>query len=60
MAIGAQQRDVFKMVLGQGMMLALIGIAIGLVGAFALTRFMAALFGVTTQIRQPSQPFRFC
>ena len=48
MAIGAQQRDVFKMVLGQGMMLALIGIAIGLVGAFALTRLMASmLFGVT-------------
>ncbi len=48
MAIGAQQRDVFKMVMGQGMMLALIGIAIGLVGAFALTRLMATmLFGVT-------------
>ena len=48
MSIGAQQRDVFKMVLGQGMMLALIGIAIGLVGAFALTRLMAAmLFSIT-------------
>lgn len=48
MAIGAQQRDVFKMVMGQGMMLTLIGIAIGLVGAFALTRLMATmLFGVT-------------
>ncbi len=48
MAIGAQQRDVFKMVMGQGMMLALIGIGIGLVGAFALTRLMATmLFGVT-------------
>ena len=48
MAIGAQQRDVFKMVIGQGMMLALIGIAIGLVGAFALTRLMSTmLFGVT-------------
>ena len=48
MAIGAQQRDVFKMMLGQGMLLALIGVAIGLVGAFALTRLMASmLFGVT-------------
>jgi putative ABC transport system permease protein len=48
MAIGAQQRDVFKMVIGQGMMLALIGIGIGLVGAFALTRLMSTmLFGVT-------------
>jgi putative ABC transport system permease protein len=48
MAIGAQQRDVFKMVIGQGMMLALIGIGVGLLGAFALTRLMATmLFGVT-------------
>jgi len=47
MAIGAQQRDVFRMILGQGMKLALIGIGIGLVGAFALTRLMASmLFGV--------------
>ena len=47
MAIGAQRRDVFKMILGQGMKLALIGIGIGLVGAFALTRLMASmLFGV--------------
>ena len=47
MAIGAQRRDVFKMILGQGMKLALIGIGIGLIGAFALTRLMASmLFGV--------------
>ena len=48
MSIGAQQGDVFKMVMGHGMTLAMIGIAIGLVGAFALTRLMTAmLFGVT-------------
>ena len=47
MAIGAQQRDVFKMILGHGMKLALLGIALGLVGAFALTRLMTTmLFGV--------------
>jgi putative ABC transport system permease protein len=47
MAIGAQPRDVFTMILGQGMKLALIGIGLGLVGAFALTRLMASmLFGV--------------
>ncbi|MBA2527762.1 MAG: ABC transporter permease [Pyrinomonadaceae bacterium] len=47
MAIGAQPRDVFKMVIGRGMMLVLIGVALGLVGAFALTRLMATmLFGV--------------
>ncbi len=47
MAIGARPVDVFKMILGNGMKLALIGVAVGLVGAFALTRLMATmLFGV--------------
>ena len=47
MAIGARPRDVFAMVLGQGMKLALIGVAIGLLLAFALTRLMQTmLFGV--------------
>ena len=46
-AVGAQPRDVFRMVIGQGMMLAMIGVAFGLVGAFALTRLMKTmLFGV--------------
>jgi len=46
-AIGAQPRDVFTMILGPGMKLALIGIGLGLVGALALTRLMASmLFGV--------------
>jgi putative ABC transport system permease protein len=47
MAIGARPRDVFTMILGHGMKLALIGVVIGLAGAFALTRLMASmLFGV--------------
>lgn len=55
MAIGARPRDVFRMVLGQGMMLALIGIVLGLAGAFGLTRLMAAmLFGV-----EPTDPATF-
>jgi len=54
-AIGAQSRDVFRMVIGQGMLLAMIGIACGLVGAFALTRLMATmLFGVA-----PTDPATF-
>ncbi len=48
MALGAQLADVMKMVLRSGMWLALIGIAIGLVGAFFMTGLMSKLlFGVT-------------
>jgi putative ABC transport system permease protein len=47
MAIGARPRDVFAMILGHGMKLAVIGVVIGLALAFALTRLMATmLFGV--------------
>src|SRR5438046_4984001 len=38
MAIGAQPRDVFSMVMRQGMVVALIGVTFGLGGAFGLTR----------------------
>ena len=48
MALGAQVGDVLKLVLRQGMMLAVAGEVIGLAGAFALTRLMRGLlFGVT-------------
>jgi putative ABC transport system permease protein len=48
MALGANVTDVLKLVLKQGMLLALIGEVIGLAGAFALTRLMSGLlFGVT-------------
>ena len=46
-AVGAQASDVFRMVIGQGMLLALIGITLGLAAAFGVTRLMASmLFGV--------------
>ena len=48
MALGAQARDVLKLVLKQGMALAVIGVAIGLIASFALTRLMRSLlFGVS-------------
>ena len=48
MALGAQLRDVLTMVLRSGITLTLLGISIGLIGAFGLTRLMSKLlFGVT-------------
>ena len=48
MALGASAIDVLKMVVGSGMFLAAIGVAVGLIGAFAVTRLMASLlFGVS-------------
>jgi putative ABC transport system permease protein len=47
-ALGARSRDVLTMILGQGMRTILIGIAIGIGGALALTRAVKSLlFGVT-------------
>ena len=48
MALGAQARDVSKLVIGQGMKLTLGGVALGLATALGLTRLMGALlFGVS-------------
>ncbi len=43
MALGAQRRDVLHLILGQGAKLALLGLGIGVVLAFVLTRFIASL-----------------
>ncbi|HEV2246550.1 MAG TPA: ABC transporter permease, partial [Terriglobia bacterium] len=55
MALGAEKRDVLGMVVGQGLKLSLIGVAIGIAGALALTRFLSSLlYGVT-----PTDPLTF-
>ena len=47
-AMGAQPRDVLRLVVGQGARLALAGVAVGLIVAFLLTRALSSsLFGVT-------------
>jgi putative ABC transport system permease protein len=47
MALGAEPHDVLKMVIGRGLGLTLAGVALGLVGAMALSRFLSGmLFGV--------------
>jgi predicted permease len=55
MALGAQQSIVLRQILGEGLKLAIIGAAIGLVAAFGLTRLMTSLlYGVS-----PTDPLTF-
>ncbi|HLL85326.1 MAG TPA: FtsX-like permease family protein, partial [Longimicrobium sp.] len=55
MALGARTGQVLRMVVGQGLSIAAIGVGIGLAGAFAVTRLMAGLLeGVS-----PSDPLTF-
>lgn len=55
MALGAERWDVLSTVLGQGLRLVLLGVAVGIAGAWALTQFMTSLiFGIT-----PRDPLTF-
>jgi len=54
-ALGAQTRDVLRLVLGQGVRLIFTGLGIGLIASFGLTRVLAGmLFGIT-----PTDPLTF-
>ena len=55
MALGARKGDVVKEIVGQGAVLTLLGVIIGVAGAFALTRLLSGLlYGV-----QPTDPVTF-
>ena len=54
-ALGAQPQDVFRIIVGQGLRLALFGVAVGLVAALVLTRLLQSfLFGISAY-----DPFTF-
>ena len=55
MALGAQRRDIFALVVRQGLLLATAGLIAGLLGAFALTRLLAGIvYGVS-----PTDPLTY-
>ncbi len=55
MAMGAQRSDVLELIVLHGMLPAIVGVVVGVVGALALTRLMASLlYGI-----QPSDPVTF-
>ncbi|MEJ2010307.1 MAG: ABC transporter permease [Acidobacteriota bacterium] len=55
MALGAKRRDVLKLVISQGLKLAIVGVVVGIAGALVLTRFLSSLlYGV-----KPTDPLTF-
>jgi ABC-type antimicrobial peptide transport system permease subunit len=55
MALGARQSDVFRLVVGHGLTLGLVGVGLGVAGALLLTRFLSSmLYGI-----RPTDPFTY-
>jgi ABC-type antimicrobial peptide transport system permease subunit len=54
-ALGAMRKDVVRMIVGQGLRLAMVGVLLGIVGAFGVTRVIASfLYNIT-----PTDPVTF-
>jgi predicted permease len=59
LALGAQARDVFRLIIGRGITPVLLGLALGLVGTFALSRLLTSLTaGMLFEVR-PTDPVTF-
>jgi putative ABC transport system permease protein len=61
MALGASQNDVMKMVIRQGMALAVIGIALGLGGAYVLTEYLESWMQLSKKLYgiKPNDPLTY-
>jgi len=61
MALGASQTDVMKMVIRQGMTLAVIGVALGLGGAYLLTKYLESLMNLSRMLYgvKPNDPLTY-
>jgi predicted permease len=58
MALGASRADVLKMILRQGLTLTFVGVAVGLAGAYALTKYLASLTDMLYGVK-PTDPLTF-
>ncbi len=61
MALGASKTDVMKMVIRQGMTLAVIGVALGLGGAYLLTKYLESLMNLSRMLYgvKPNDPLTY-
>jgi putative ABC transport system permease protein len=61
MALGASQSDVLKMIIKQGMTLSVIGIVLGLVGAYVLTKYLESWMQLSKMLYgiKPSDPMTY-